>query len=138
MKNFFRLLFFCLIATVGLTAFHLKADVTKNLLPAQPNSAVMVLEQVDQVTGVTQEIIRLDTAQNAQCDTCYSNYISAIRENREMSKKLSDKNLELYDKYQKAVQLEKSVDSLNRVLETEKKRIVDTLKRIAKKGNKSA
>jgi hypothetical protein len=107
MKSFFKLLFFVLIATVGLTAFHLKADVNKTLLPAQPNSAVMVLEQVDQLTGVTQEIIRLDTAQNAQCDTCYSNYISAIRENREMSQKLSDKNLELYDKYQKAVQLEK-------------------------------
>ena len=138
MKNFFKLVLFALVATVGLTAFHLKADVTKNLLPAQPNSAVMVLERVDQVTGVTQEIIRLDTAQNAQCDTCYSNYISAIRENREMSQKLSDKNLELYEKYQKAVQLEKSVDSLNSVLETEKKRIVDTLNRIKKKGNKSA
>ena len=55
-----------------------------------------------------------------------------------MSQKLSDKNLELYEKYQKAVQLEKSVDSLNSVLETEKKRIVDTLNRIKKKGNKSA
>lgn len=135
MKISFKFLLLGLLLSVGLTAFTIKAG-SKSFLPPEPISSVMVLEQVNKVSGVTTEVIRLDTAQNAQCDTCYSNYISAIRENRQMSEKLSDKNLELYEKYNKSILLEKSLDSLHRVLESEKKRIVGTLNRIKNKEKK--
>lgn len=132
MKNYFKLLLFAVffpLVVVSL-AFTFK-EVKKEKI-----SKVVVLEGIDKVSGVTREVIKLDTIQNSQCDTCYSNYISAIRENREVSQKLSDKNLELHEKYLKALLLEKSLDSLNNALETEKKRIVGTLNRITKKEKK--
>ncbi len=130
MKNFFKFLLFaalvpCIIVSL---AFTFKSHARE-----QAASPIVVIEELDKMSGLTREVIKLDTNQNAQCDTCYSNYISAIRENRQMSEKLSDKNLELYEKYNKSILLEKSLDSLNNALESEKKRIVGTLNRIKKK-----